>query len=105
MTEEKKAWLKKEMEKEAGDAETTAAAIKALGGDAIPFFGDIANFDTAAAMVETCVKTFGKIDILVNVPGRSVSIRFGRFPKKPGTRSTIPSQRDISTPSAMRFLI
>ena len=69
MTEEKKAWLKKEMEKEAGDAETTAAAIKALGGDAIPFFGDIAKFDTAAEMVKTCVKEFGKIDILVNVAG------------------------------------
>lgn len=52
-----------------GDAETTAEAIKKAGGEAVPFFGDIADFKVAEALIKTAVDTFGKIDILVNIAG------------------------------------
>ena len=52
-----------------GDAETTAIAIKKAGGKAVPFFGDIADFKIAGALVKTAVDSFGKIDILVNIAG------------------------------------
>jgi 3-oxoacyl-[acyl-carrier protein] reductase len=52
-----------------GDAETTAEAIKKAGGEAVPFFGDIADFKVAAELIKTAIDNFGKIDILVNVAG------------------------------------
>jgi 3-oxoacyl-[acyl-carrier protein] reductase len=67
--EEKGEWFRKEMRQISGDAELTAATIKESGGEAIPFFGDISNFDTAAEMIRVTVDTFGGIDILVNVAG------------------------------------
>ncbi len=66
---EKQAWLKKEAEAANGDAETTAAAIRAAGGEATAFFGDVANFETARRLIQTAVDSYGKIDILVNVVG------------------------------------
>jgi len=52
-----------------GDAETTARTIREKGGEAVPFFGDICDFNVAAALVRTAVDSFGRIDILVNVAG------------------------------------
>jgi len=52
-----------------GDAETTAAEITASGGAAAAFFGDVSNYETARAIVETAVQRFGKVDILVNNAG------------------------------------
>jgi len=52
-----------------GDAESVANEIKKLGGDAIPFYGDVANFETARKLIQTAVDKFGKIDILVNNAG------------------------------------
>jgi 3-oxoacyl-[acyl-carrier protein] reductase len=69
LDQEKKEWLQKEADETKGDAETTAQKIRELGGEAIPFFGDISNFEVAGKMIETTVDTFGKIDILVNVAG------------------------------------
>jgi 3-oxoacyl-[acyl-carrier protein] reductase len=69
LDDEQQAWLQKEADKEKGDAETTARTITEMGGEAVAFFGDIADFDTAAQLIETCVTSFGKIDILVNVAG------------------------------------
>lgn len=57
-----------------GDAESTAKAIRDLGGEAIPFFGDVANFETARKFIQTAVDNFGKIDILVNNAG---TFRYG----------------------------
>ncbi|WP_461172736.1 SDR family NAD(P)-dependent oxidoreductase [Arthrobacter sp. Z1-9] len=50
----------------AGDAQTTADEIKRLGGEAVPFFGDAGDFETAREMVNTAVASFGRIDIVVN---------------------------------------
>ena len=69
LDQEKKEWLKKQAEESTGDAETTAQLIKELGGEALPFFGDISNFEVAGKMIQTAVDSFGKIDILVNVAG------------------------------------
>jgi 3-oxoacyl-[acyl-carrier protein] reductase len=69
MSPEQKEWLHKQAEESAGDAETTAQAIKKMGGEAVPFFGDIADFETAGKLIETAVDSFGRIDILANVAG------------------------------------
>jgi 3-oxoacyl-[acyl-carrier protein] reductase len=66
---EKKEWFEKNTEAMSGDAETTADAIKKAGGEAVPFFGDIADFKVAEQLIKTAVNTFGKIDILVNIAG------------------------------------
>ncbi len=52
-----------------GDAETTASEIKMIGGQAIPFYGDISEFNVAQQLVHTAVKEFGRLDILVNNAG------------------------------------
>ena len=69
LDEKKKEWFLRETSQISGDAETTAQAIKEAGGDAVPFFGDISDFKTAAKLVDFAVETFGGVDILVNVAG------------------------------------
>ena len=69
MSQEQKEWLHKQAEESTGDAETTAQAIRKTGGEAVPFFGDISNFEVAGKLIQTAVDSFGKIDILVNVAG------------------------------------
>jgi 3-oxoacyl-[acyl-carrier protein] reductase len=69
LDQEKKEWLQKQVDETNGDAETTAQKIRDLGGEALPFFGDISNFEVAGKMIQTTVDTFGKIDILVNAAG------------------------------------
>lgn len=49
-----------------GDAESTAAEIREMGGEAIAFFGDVSDNETARKMIEITIQTFGRIDILVN---------------------------------------
>ncbi len=50
-------------------AKAAAAEITAGGGKAIAVAGDISKADQAEALVEACVKEYGKIDILVNNAG------------------------------------
>lgn len=52
-----------------GDAETTAREIKDMGGQAVPFYGDISSFETGRKLIQTAVDSFGKLDILVNNAG------------------------------------
>jgi 3-oxoacyl-[acyl-carrier protein] reductase len=59
----------KDTEAISGDAETTAQTIKKAGGEAVAFFGNISDFKVAEKLIQTAVKSFGKIDILVNVAG------------------------------------
>ena len=54
---------------EGGDAETTAKEIMDMGGQAVPFFGSISEFDIAQKLVQTAVDSFGRLDILVNNAG------------------------------------
>ncbi len=69
MSPEQREWLREQAEESTGDAQTTAEAIREIGGEAVPFFGDISSFETAARLIQTAVDSFGKIDILVNVAG------------------------------------
>ncbi len=52
-----------------GDAETAAKEIIGSGGQAVPFFGSVSDFDVAQKLVQTAVDNFGRIDILVNNAG------------------------------------
>jgi len=69
MSSEQKERLHKQLEGSTGDAETTASEIKKMGGEAVPFFGDISDFEVAGKLIQTAVDSFGRIDILVNVAG------------------------------------
>jgi len=69
MSAKQKEWLRKQQEEMGGDAETTAEAIKKMGGEAVPFFGDIVDFEAAKKLIQTAVDSFGRIDILANVAG------------------------------------
>ena len=37
-----------------------------IGGQVIPFFGDVGDFKTSEQMVKTAIDNFGRIDIIVN---------------------------------------
>jgi NAD(P)-dependent dehydrogenase (short-subunit alcohol dehydrogenase family) len=43
--------------------------IEALGGEAVPNYDSVADFDGAAHIVETATEAFGQVDILVNNAG------------------------------------
>jgi 3-oxoacyl-[acyl-carrier protein] reductase len=53
----------------AAAAEDTAAAIRALGRQALPFQGDVTDPEAAEGLVKAAVASFGKVDILVNNAG------------------------------------
>jgi 3-oxoacyl-[acyl-carrier protein] reductase len=65
----KKEWFEQETAAINGDAETTAQTINKMGGEAVAFFGDISDFAVAEKLINTAIKSFGKIDILANVAG------------------------------------
>ena len=50
-------------------ADRVVAEIKAAGGKAVADYGSVADPAQAKAMVQTAVKTFGKIDICINNAG------------------------------------
>lgn len=55
-----------EMMSLAGDVESTAALIRAEGGEAVHFYGDVSKEEDAQALVQTAIDTWGRIDIVVN---------------------------------------
>jgi NAD(P)-dependent dehydrogenase (short-subunit alcohol dehydrogenase family) len=50
-------------------ADETVEAITATGGRAVANYDSVADFRAAEAIIETAVRTFGRIDILVNNAG------------------------------------
>lgn len=46
-------------------ARAVCAEIEALGGAAVPHFGDVADWEQSKAMVETALSRFGSVDVLV----------------------------------------
>lgn len=50
-------------------ADEVVAEIRANGGEAVADFNSVADFDAAAAIIQTCIDQFGSIDILVNCAG------------------------------------
>jgi len=59
-----------------GDAESTAKAIKDMGSEAVPFYGDVGDFKVAGQLIHTAIDKFGSIDILVNNAG---TFRYGNI--------------------------
>jgi 3-oxoacyl-[acyl-carrier protein] reductase len=49
--------------------ETVARGIRERGGEAIAVLADVSKDDEAASIVETCVRTFGSLDVLVSNVG------------------------------------
>jgi 3-oxoacyl-[acyl-carrier protein] reductase len=52
--------------KDKEDLDETVKQIKALGGEVAFFHGDVTDVSQTLAMAEVTVKTFGKVDILIN---------------------------------------
>jgi 3-oxoacyl-[acyl-carrier protein] reductase len=52
-----------------GPAREVCDEIKSLGGEAVPHFGDCADWNDAKAMITTAVESFGELNILVNNAG------------------------------------
>jgi NAD(P)-dependent dehydrogenase (short-subunit alcohol dehydrogenase family) len=52
-----------------GPAEEVVEAIKKAGGEAMPNFDSVAEFEGATNMVSTALKTYGRLDIVVNNAG------------------------------------
>jgi NAD(P)-dependent dehydrogenase (short-subunit alcohol dehydrogenase family) len=50
-------------------AATVCREIEALGGEAVPNYDSVTDFDAAAHIVQTAVEAFGRLDILVNNAG------------------------------------
>jgi len=69
LNKERQAKLNKSLSELGGDAESTAKAIRDLGGEAVPFYGDVADFKVAGKLIQTAVDSFGSVDILVNNAG------------------------------------
>lgn len=59
-----------------GDAESAADEIIREGGEAVPFYGDISDYDTSARLIQTAIDSYGRIDILVN---NAAGLGFGPF--------------------------
>jgi NAD(P)-dependent dehydrogenase (short-subunit alcohol dehydrogenase family) len=64
-----------------GPADQVVEEIKNLGGKAVPNYDSVTDFKAAQNIVETCISSFGKIDILVNCAGGS-GIAGGTPPQK-----------------------
>ncbi len=50
-------------------AEEVVEEIKAAGGDAIPFYADVTDFNACGEMVKKAIETFGGLDVVVNNAG------------------------------------
>lgn len=50
-------------------AHEVVAEIKAAGGDAVAHTGSVSHWDTGKELVETAIKTYGRLDVLVNNAG------------------------------------
>jgi 3-oxoacyl-[acyl-carrier protein] reductase len=62
--------------KSEAEAKEAAAAVKALGCKAMLYRADVSNDAQVSAMVEEAVKTFGRLDILVNSAGATTMVPF-----------------------------
>jgi NAD(P)-dependent dehydrogenase (short-subunit alcohol dehydrogenase family) len=50
-------------------ADEVVEVIKSRGGEAVPNYDSVADFDGAANLVKTAIASFGKLDVLVNNAG------------------------------------
>ena len=50
-------------------AETVAAEIRGLGGEAVSDFNNVADSDGASGLIDAALESFGRLDVLVNNAG------------------------------------
>ncbi|MCP5043264.1 MAG: SDR family NAD(P)-dependent oxidoreductase, partial [bacterium] len=50
-------------------ADAVVEEIRAAGGEAVPHFGDVADWNASQAMIQTAIDTYGDLNILVNNAG------------------------------------
>jgi 3-oxoacyl-[acyl-carrier protein] reductase len=55
--------------KDEGPARAVCEEIKKMGGEAVPHFGDVADWNDSRALIKTAVDKFGDLNILVNNAG------------------------------------
>ena len=55
--------------KATGPAEDVCKEIRAMGGEAVPNFADVTSFQETKELIDTAIKSFGKLNILVNNAG------------------------------------
>src|SRR5688500_18961062 len=53
----------------AGPAEEVAERINRAGGKAVANTANVTSFDETAELIQAAVRTFGRLDVLVNVAG------------------------------------
>jgi NAD(P)-dependent dehydrogenase (short-subunit alcohol dehydrogenase family) len=53
----------------AGPAEEVATEIRAAGGDAVACFADVSDEEVAGSIVDTALRTYGRLDAVVNNAG------------------------------------
>jgi NAD(P)-dependent dehydrogenase (short-subunit alcohol dehydrogenase family) len=63
-------------------ADQVVTEIKTKGGKAIANYDNVADFEAARRIIETAVKTFGKIDILVNNAGTTAGAPIYELPQE-----------------------
>jgi len=54
---------------DARPAEEVVAAIQAMGGEALADFSDISDWEASGALVQTALRAFGRLDVVVNNAG------------------------------------
>ena len=52
-----------------GPANEVVDEIKSAGGKAVAHFGDVADWDSSKALIQTAIDHFGGLDILINNAG------------------------------------
>ncbi len=55
--------------KSSAPADETVNIIKQKGGQAVPNYDSVTSFSGAERIIKTCIDSFGRIDIMVNVAG------------------------------------
>jgi len=64
------------------NAEAVTDDIQAIGSEAVPFVGDISDFNTAEKLIQTAIHKFKRIDILHNNAGIIATGPVWDFPEK-----------------------
>ena len=63
----------------ANPADETVAEIRAAGGSAVANHDTVATLEGGAAIVQTALDTFGRVDVVVNNAGQARMVPFGDF--------------------------
>ena len=91
LSKEMQDWAMTEYAKYYGDAERTAQEIRDAGGEAVACFGDISDYEAAGKLTECAIKTYGKLDIVVNIASAFGFSPVQDMPKKMWAPSSPPA--------------